>query len=162
MKMKLSRTERLWVALAVIAAVFYIYWTFFLDPIIVKITRLNSDISSVKMQIAEADYQKLKSTKMAVKGKVVELPSKEVQLKNIVGFIEDKFRANSIKMVSLKQSSLDDEIGISLEFEGKYKDIRSFILDLSNIPSVLSITNVSLEQNGKKIFATMKIIAPYK
>jgi len=162
MKIRLSKTERLWVALAAAAAVFYVYWVFLLDPVIIRMTELSSGITSVKAQLAEADYQKLRSSRTAVKGGAVELPSKEVQLKNIVGFIEEKFRENSIKMVSLKQSSLDGEIGISLEFEGKYKDVRAFILDLSNIPSILSITNVSLEQNGNKIFATMKIVAPYK
>jgi len=157
MKIKLSKTEMKLALIVVFTVIFYLYWIFFLDPILLNSGRLKVEIASLKTQVSLVENSIDKDKQLTF-----ELPGKEGQLAKLIGFIESKMSQDNMKMISLKQSATDGIIFIEVEFEASYMNVRNFIEQLSTFPSIISLTNVGLANRDNNIYAIVKIAAPYK
>lgn len=160
MGIKLSISERRLLAVVALAGVFYFFFTSLLDPLLIKVIDMRREIVSIKRQV---ELLKIESSSVARPDRAFAvLPSKEEQAGRILSYLEGKFRSNALKIDSLQQSSADGIITMDLRFAGPYKRVRGVLSSLKGAPSIISISEVSLTQDGKGLAAFLKIMAPYK
>ena len=146
--------------LAVCAALlFFVYWTFVLDPVLSSITSSRNDIRQLRVQIDS--FMALKKAGLGTKNKKISLYPKEEQLALIVGFLESQMRNNNIKMLLLKQAAADNMISIDLEMEGSYVNLTALFESMNTLDTAFYVDDVSMTNQSRNILAKVRILTPF-
>ncbi len=160
--MKFSNSEKRLIFITFLVIVFYIYWLRFLDPLITSIDKIRLENTLIKKTISQTNiFKEDNKTENDSINKII-IPSKDVQLSNILKFLDEEIINHSFKILSASQTTAHDAIIFDIRFEGRYPDVKEFIRDISESKFILAISEILLEQNNDKIFAAIKIAAPYK
>ena len=147
-------------AFAVFAALlFFVCWTYALDPVISDIADIRDDNAQLRTQIAS--FMALQKAGLPVSKKKINIYPKEEQLTVIVGFLENQMKDNKLKMLSLKQVSADSKISIDLEMEGSYSNNVLFFDAMSKLDTVFDVDAVSMINQNKNVLTRIRIVTPF-
>ncbi|MFA5097011.1 MAG: hypothetical protein WC490_00065 [Candidatus Margulisiibacteriota bacterium] len=156
--MNISQREKYWALAAAACLVFFVYWTFLLDPLLGRVSVLHFDSGLLKAKVQRLSQPQSGSPQQ---DKKVMIHPKEEQLAMVVGFIESRIKESKLALLSLKQVSSDNKISIEIETEGSYQNSVVFFEEMSELDTVFEIDSVNMSNDNKKIISRIKILTPF-
>lgn len=129
-----------------------------LIPMLSGAGKTSSEINKLKLQIKKEELD-LKSRASRAK-KIVLYPRQE-QLSKIVEFTDRKFKEYGIKLISMNQTSAENQLSIKVDFNTTDDKLIAFLKSLPELNTLLIIDSISINQKGEGILVTMWMRSGY-
>lgn len=154
----LSKREKNLALLVVVAGAAFLIYNFLLDPMLKKISVLNSQIATQETKWKR--NQRVLGQEIKVSGqyqKYAELMqlkvSEEQEMANLLSEIESVAQGVKIRILDMKPKKIRNvdfykNFSVDLTIDGPIKEITQFIYDLQNLPHLIKVEKLRMEKES--------------
>jgi Tfp pilus assembly protein PilO len=165
--MRFSKREQLVILLAVICAVFYVFYQFLLLPKWGGIDRLRSQVKKMsldlrvtesKLKILEAAEKRVGELKQTEKPAAILPTSRSLEVLKVLAQTTSK---SQLQLVSIKPIVEEGKEGLKFEMicQGNYHQLYSFLTILHNVDLVILLDSLNVTgKNGTRVPLEIKMV----
>lgn len=157
MNLKLSLREKVLVALTIAVLVFFVLWYLIINPYLAQIDKGRIEIEKIKGQMKQIWQENMSLNRQ----KAFKIYPKDEQLSMVVRFFDSKFKQNSIRLITLRQSFEGNRLSVEMEFEATYGSLLKLLNSLTELNTLLVIDNIDISHNGYRLAVRMRILSAY-
>ena len=170
MKLKLSDRERWLLFGTLLVVVFYLFYTFLLNPKLTEIDSLNQKNSSLNLdlRVSKEKVRILQSLELLPMEKIRAKKTKEEQTIEALKYITAEISKLDLKLLTLRPRGEERAVGsakaifFDLTFSGKYNTIYKFMQAVSRLPILILVDSLTMTKGeGPDLGVTMVVSVYY-
>lgn len=161
--MKLLPRERYLMIGAAFAAVFFICWTFILNPVMVSNEKTREKISlySRRIKMYEAIPRKeLKNLSRVAKH--LDVQPKEEQLNTVISFVQKKMDERKIELMNLRQNASNGKLDVFFSFRTDYVKLMDFFDSFKDLNTSYVLEDISVIRDNRNNAVEVHLVTPYR
>lgn len=155
---RLSKREKLIALVVLVLALCFVVYNFILDPMLKKISSLNSDIEAQEIKLKK--NIKIISQEAQVAGQykqysdLMKLKTSEEQaMAKLLSEIEAVAQGINIRILDMKPQKIKTidfykNFSVAFTIDGQLKDITQFLYSLQNLPHLIKVDKLQLEKES--------------
>lgn len=170
MKLKLSDRERWLLFGTALALVFYLFFTFLLNPKLLEIDSLNQKAGSLNLdlKVSKEKVRILQNLELLPMEKIRAKKTKEEQTLEALKYITAEISKLDLKLITLRPRVEERVVGsakaiyFDLTFTGKYNTIYKYMQSLSKLPILILVDSLTMTKSeGPNLSVTMVVSVYY-
>lgn len=170
MKLKLSDRERWLLFGTALVLIFYLFYTFLLNPKLSEIDSLNQKAGTLNLdlKVSKEKVKILQSLELLPMEKIRAKKTKEEQTLEALKYITGEISKLDLKLLTLRPRAEERAVGsakaiyFDLTFTGKYNTIYKYMQALSKLPILILVDSLTMSKSeGPDLSVTMVVSVYY-
>lgn len=169
MKLKLSDRERWLLFGTLLVLVFYIFYTFLLNPKLSDIDSLKqkSNTLNLDLKVSKEKVKILQNLELMPMEKIRAQKTKEEQTIEALKYITEQISKLNLKLLTLKPQGEERAVGsakaiyFDLTFSGRYNVIYKFMQALSKLPILILVDSLTMTKSETSDLNVTMVVSVY-